>query len=493
MQKNRSGKNADVSATAEPIRSAVAAFPKFGADGSVSAQRTEFRECGEGDIGHVQQPLHDAEAVRPPARTHAQRAPDGRTYGEGSQGTPSCNTVPSNDISPNFKPLRFGIDSLYLSYYGQLSEPWDKKLLTLKEQAQSEDDAQQASAQVTIGSHLFEVRDKGMPRFPYVLVDNCFFIKINRKESKTLPMAHVQISSEYLSSVGVEAAEKDLRMVIGTLGTVLNVASVSRADLYLDFVSTNNLANIEQSDWITRASLMAKYFDCRLDEPFTGWVIGIGGNLHARLYEKYVEIVSKSHKTYLFELWQANGWQLGEKVWRMEFQTEKQTLKELGIITLADLLDNQAALWLYLTQKWLRLSIPNLNDSKRDRWPTHPLWHAISNVYSVPLNQPCLQRFKSARLPADERLFIHGLGALTSFMASRGYEDFSEGLGEYLAQATDFHDLKGEPILEYVGRKVKAKGRKYNTINNVQKNMKEASKQLDAEIRAFLREKDGGK
>jgi len=225
-----------------------------------------------------------------------------RTEGDGRrgdlEGTPSCNTVPSNDNTGNFKPLRFGVDSLYLSYHGHLAEDWNIKLDDLKTKAQSEDEAEQALAQVGIGSHIFEVRDKGVPRFPYVLADNCFFIKLNRKQSKTLPMAHVQISSEYLAAVGLEAAEQDLRVVINTLGIVDGVASVSRADLFLDFVCTCNLAEIEQPDWITRANLMAKYYDCRLDEPFTGWVIGMGGNLHARLYEKVIEIVNKSHKTY---------------------------------------------------------------------------------------------------------------------------------------------------------------------------------------------------
>jgi hypothetical protein len=436
------------------------------------------------------QVITETAAVRPPARTRAPREADGRTNGEDSQGTPSCNTVPSKDNIDKFKPLRFGIDSLYLSYHGKIFENWDIKLDDLKTQAQSEDEAKQALAQVSIGSHIFEVRDKGMPRFPYVLVDNCFFIKINRKQSKTLPMAHVQISSEYLAAVGVDAAELDLRVVINTLGLVDGIASVSRADLFLDFVYANNLAEINQPDWITRANLMAKYFDCRLEEPFTGWVIGMGGNLHARLYEKVIEIVNKSHKTYLFELWQANGWQAGEKVWRMEFQTEKQTLKELGIISLSDLLSQQAALWHYLTHDWLRLSIPNPNDSKRDRWPNHTLWNAIAGVYDLPLDQPRLQRFRPARLPADERLFVHGLGGLTSFMASRGIEDFGEGLGEYLAQATEFHAIKGEPFHSYVGRKVKAKARKYNTIHN-QKNMADASSRLAAEAEAYRREKDG--
>jgi len=407
-----------------------------------------------------------------------------------ADGTQFCNTVPSNDNPDKFKALRFGVDSLYLSYHGKLTDDWNIKLDDLKTQAQSDDEAEQALAQVSIGSHIFEVRDRGLPRFPYLLADNCFFIKINRKKSKTLPMAHVQISSEYLAAVGLEAAEKDLRVVMNTIGIVEGGASVSRADLFLDFVCAHNLAEIEQPDWITRANLMAKYYDCRLEEPFTGWVIGMGGDLHGRLYEKVVEIVNKSHKTYLFELWQANGWQAGEKVWRMEFQTEKQMLKQTGIISLSDLLNKQSVLWLYLTHDWLRLSVPNPNDRKRDRWPNHPLWDSIAGIYYLPLDQPRLQRFRPARLPADERLFVHGLGGLTSFMASRGIEDFGEGLGEYLHQAQEFHSLKGEPFHSYVGRKVKAKARKYNTINN-QKNMIGASRRLQEKADAYRRAKDG--
>ncbi len=421
-------------------------------------------------------------------------APAGARTGDGGrrgdpEGTLSCNTVPSNDNPEKFKPLRFGVDSLYLSYHGQLADEWNNRLDELKAKAQSEDEAEQATAQVSIGAHLLEVRDKGVPRFPYVLANNCYFIKLNRKPSKTLPMAHVQISSEYLAAVGLVAAEQDLRAIIETLGKIDGAASISRADLFLDFVCADDLAGIEQPDWITRANLMAKYYDCRLPNPFTGWVIGMGGNLHARLYEKVVEIVFKSRKTYLFELWYRNGWQAGEKVWRMEFQTGKQTLKELGIIGLADLLEKQAALWHYLTADWLRLSIPNPADSKRDRWPNHPLWDAIAGVYAQALDQPRLHRFRPARLPADERLFVHGLGGLTSFMASRGIEDFGEGLGEYLQQAQEFHRAKGEPFLEYVGRKVKAKGRRYNTIDN-QKNLASASEQLAQEAEAYRREKD---
>ncbi|MGZ0019161.1 hypothetical protein [Nitrosomonas sp. wSCUT-2] len=406
------------------------------------------------------------------------------------QGTPSCNTVPSNDNPKHFKPLLYGIDSLYLSYYGQLSEDWDSKLSKLKEKAQSEDEKVQALAQVAIGSHLFEVSYRGFPRFPYVLSDNCFFIKLNRSQSSKLPMAHVQVYSEYLAAVGAEAAEKDLRFVVNTLGLVPDAPGVSRADLFLDFVCIDNLSEIHHSDWITRANLMAKYFDCRLDDPFTGWVIGIGGDLHARLYEKVIEIKTKSHKTWLFSLWESNGWQADEKVWRIEFQAEKQLLKQLGIIGLSELQCNQAALWHYFTHDWLRLSTPSLTDSKRNRWPNHPLWDDISNIYTLPSDQPRLKRFSIGRLPHDERIFVHGLGGLTSFMAREGIEDFSEGVGEYLHHATQYHARKNENLQRYIQRKVKVKGRKYNTINNCE-NLAETIQGRKQRAKAYQSAKDG--
>lgn len=75
-------------------------------------------------------------------------------------------------------------------------------------------------------------------------------------------------------------------------------------------------------------------------------------------------------------------------------------------------------------------------------------------------------------------------------MASRGIEDFGEGLGEYLHQATAFHASRDESFQSYVGRKVKAKARKYNTIEN-QKNMLGASRRLEEAADAYRREKDG--
>jgi len=127
----------------------------------------------------------------------------------------------------------------------------------------------------------------------------------------------------------------------------------------------------------------------------------------------------------------------------------------------------QNDLWRYLTEDWLRLAIPNPNDTTRTRWPTHPVWQSICGVHALPLDQPRLKRFRPERLPRDEWMLVNGLGGLTSFMASRGIEDIGEGIGEFFHHAEKFHaEHKGQKLEKYIERKVKAKARKYNTRDN---------------------------
>ncbi|GAB4128852.1 MAG: hypothetical protein Fur0040_11770 [Sideroxydans sp.] len=277
-----------------------------------------------------------------------------------------------------------------------------------------------------LGGHLFEVSDHGAKRFPYILADNCYLIKFTSSRAKSLPLAQVQITSEYLHAVGVDAATTNLCGIIAQFGDAPGVPQISRADVFLDFICTVNFDGLDQNCWVTRANLLAKYYDRRIPQPFTGWVVGQGGDLSSRLYEKTVEIVHKSRKEFFFELWQPQGWQAGDKVWRQEFQLRREVLKQLGIHTVADLLRLQGELWRYLTEDWLRLAIPNPNDATRTRWATHPVWQAIAQV--PPTGQPRLTRFRPQRLPRDEWMLVNGLGGLTSFMASRGIEDSSASL-----------------------------------------------------------------
>jgi len=323
---------------------------------------------------------------------------------------------------------------------------------------------EQAQAQLKIGEHLFEVSDHGAKRFPFILADNCYLIKFSSARAKSLPLAQVQISSEYLHAVGVEAATANLCSIIAQFGETSRAPQISRADVYLDFICAVDFDRVDQECWITRADLLTKHYDRRIPQPFTGWVVGQGGNLSSRLYEKTVEIEHKSRKFFFHDLWQPQGWQSTDKVWRQEFQLRREPLKQLGINTVDDLIRQQGALWHYLTEGWLRLAIPNPDDATRTRWTTHPVWQAIAQAQ--PTSQTRLTRFRPQRLPREAWMMVNGLGGLTSFMASRGIEDFGEGLGEYLHRAKEYHQEQGHDLDSYIQRKVKAKGRRYNTLNN---------------------------
>ena len=84
------------------------------------------------------------------------------------QGTPPSNTVPNNCNGEYFKLLRFGVDSLYLSYPGELLPEVDEELKELKQVAQSPELHEQALAQYPINEHIFEVKSSGKGFFPYV-------------------------------------------------------------------------------------------------------------------------------------------------------------------------------------------------------------------------------------------------------------------------------------------------------------------------------------
>jgi hypothetical protein len=281
------------------------------------------------------------------ARPGARRAGDCSSGKTDEKGTPPCNTVPCNYNPDTFKALRYGVDSLYVSYPGVLSEEWDHKLADLKALAQSENEFEQATAQVVIGEHLFEVRDKGRGRFSYVLVDNCYHLQASNKNSRALPLAYVQISSEYLSAVGVEQAEQSLRFVVNTLGLVNEPANISRVDLFVDFMAELRMDSFDPlQDWVTRTQSIDLHYR---HNQFSGWSFGMGGSIGARLYNKQLEIEKKSRKFYLYELWQAVGGTCSCKSGAWNSEAKRDACKNWDI-SLDHLLQLQSALWIYLTR-----------------------------------------------------------------------------------------------------------------------------------------------
>lgn len=357
------------------------------------------------------------------------------------------------------------------------------RLEALKTLAQSEVPAERAQAQLAVGGHLFEVKDRGRGKFAYVLKDNLLDLGIRGSESGRLPLAYVQVSSELLTAEGVEGAVEHLQPIVNTLGVLPEEPRVSRADMCVDFLTTENIEAIPLTAFLCRARNRHTYAEGR---QFSGITLGAGGALMARLYDKTLE-VKKSGKTYLYELWAANGWDGLSTVWRLEFQLKRSVLGELGVRSVPELLHELAPIWGYCTSQWLRLAVVDPQDDTPARWPTHDLWTVLQKADFAQVQAAI--RVRACRLPQDRTLFVNGLGGLTSFMASRGITDFAEGFGEYIAAAEDHHGCQRK-LREYVFRKVAEKGRRFNTLYNGSQTPEE-QRELDEAAEQYRAAKDG--
>ena len=406
------------------------------------------------------------ETNRPAGRRHAQRAPASRTDGEEEkQGSMPTNREPYNSNTDYFKLLRFGIDSLYLSYQGNIYPEISDRLAHLKQLAQHPDDDQRALAQYAIAGHIFEVKDKGSSVFPFVLEDGAFRISLSRS-GKSVPMAYVKISSRYLSSTTPKAAEIHLRIILSELGILKDSAHVSRVDLFADFVSNENMESWKREAWVTRAKKITAY---AISEEFTGWTIGLGGMMACRFYNKLLEII-ESGRTDLIPLWEAAGRKINEPVWRVELQFRREVLSQHGLIGLDDVLANLNGLWSYATTQWLRLTLPNKEDKTRSRWPVHPLWGYLSSVDWETDGGPLSRSFKATRIPKDKRIFALGASSIASYMAKYGITDHEEGISRYLINFHEHLCINGEFLglsgVNYLLEKVRLRAREFNTIHN---------------------------
>jgi hypothetical protein len=373
-------------------------------------------------------------------------------------GAPPSITAPANCI----RPLRHGVDSLYLSYPGQLDREVGTMLQELKEAAQSFDERIQAGATYSNGSHHFTVSARGRGRFAFVLEDGWFRIEMPNATASVLPLAHVQVRSEYLTAVGMEEAIRSLDELLPEFGQVRGPAGMSRIDLYVDFLTDLDPTAFPGGHWVKRC----RKRDIHEDRDFiTGITFGAGNEVSARLYDKTVEIL-KSGKDYLKPLWRAQGWEEGQTVWRMEFQVRREGLPEGLKIPASEAAPLLGGLWGYLTTEWLRLCVPSASDETKSRWPVHPFWDRLAQVWETLPEAAPLVRAEKTRAPADVAIFKAGLWGLTSFMGREGIHRLDEGLGEFLHALQNFFDSpqssEKQTLASYLENKSRAKARKYN-------------------------------
>jgi hypothetical protein len=282
-----------------------------------------------------------------------------------------------------------------------------------------------------------------------------------------MPLAWVKISSKCLTLKGVRPAVDELIKIISELGEA-NLPTVSRIDICADFQTNFNFDSIQRKAWVTRARDKDSYSEY---DQLTGWVVGKGSAISMRLYDKIAEIV-KSGKAFFLELWLRNGWDGDTPVWRLELQLKREVLSQLGVTDFEHVMRFLGGLWGYGFQTWLRLTVPQENDSNRARWPTHPIWEVLASIKWQLDDVPLKRKYAPVRVPSMDKLMQLYSSYLTSFMAVNGITSYVDGVDAFQKRFEAYQKGRCENKLnisfeEWIETEVRAKGRKFNTINNV--------------------------
>ena len=310
--------------------------------------------------------------------------------------------------------IRTSLDWFQCSFSGELDSGVAEKLAALKTRAQNRNTPEP----YTLGLIEFFVQDKGRGMFSYVLKHPEIEVWLAPNATKGSPNASIRLSAFGLANTEATLLWEIACVCLGTLGHFSPLA-LTRVDVAADF-----------QGW------EPTYGDMRgmvCDAPYRGLhgtAESIGtyqygkGAVVLRLYNKSVEIAE--HK----RLWMKEVWSLTRRydaslpVWRIEVQLRNQALKELGVFTPAQALDDPAALLGYgLT--WAQLRVPT-NDTTKARWPEDPRWTALrKGVFDgVPMNRcACVSELMSL-----DRTNAQFLGAVATAAAYFETNDFMDAV-----------------------------------------------------------------
>lgn len=423
----------------------------------------------------------------------ADSAANGGSHGAEARapGASPSNTAPYNcNWTDDYDFLRAGVDTLQLSYRGELHDETRIKLDELKRVAQSENASERTYAQLKVGPRVFTVLPRGSGLFRYVLTDPWYRISLS-EGTGSLPVAFVQIGSEVLTKIGPERAEEILRGVLSEILSVSSGPTIGRIDCCVDFCTDFDMESIDRRHWVTRAKRISQYIE---NDVFTGWSVGLRGTVAARLYDKTEEI-RVNDKGFFESIWNACGWRGDRPVWRLEFQVKRDALKQFDATDFGDAISLCDGIWPYLTGTWIRLVVPSEGDSTRSRWLSHPLWEHLQSVRFGAFEPPPLQRVALKGTPSQDWMFRTGASALLTYMAVNLIDDLEEGvfafINDYLGYLDESANARGSLSEDHVDMKLREIRRRYNIgLNERPDFMRDPV--ADAIARYYRRGKDGG-
>lgn len=345
-----------------------------------------------------------------------------------------------------------GFDTIHLTYIGTTRAAISRSFDMLKSLASEKRDLD--TCVIEICGQSFSVLGFGSRRFAYALKNDFFYITVSRPDS-CLPCVQVQISSEACLRLTPEAACK-LSDEIASHIAVVEDSHVSRADICHDFSGPMDFESMTRKNFVSTCRKIHRIDGgMRFESLFTPR----SSRVAVRLYDKTKEICV-SDKPHWLQVWSANGYIPGSRVYRAEFELGRLFLRDFGLRTWADVLAAESRLWGHLTKKWFRISLQSdySEDSNNRRWDVHPVWAGLSNVYddSRPLERVDI----SVSERASDYRFRTGFSAILAHMADKKISSVQDGLRSFFEAAEQYHEGY-EGLVLYLSSKYKEKLHQY--------------------------------
>jgi len=273
--------------------------------------------------------------------------------------------------------------------------------------------AQETRQKITIeaANRLFTVFPGGKPPAYRYHIENdefgLYFAKSNR--GKNSPV-FVEVRQKMLWERGAQESYETITNFVQELGAEVTGDKISRIDLCCH--------TDEMSVWGDRMIKTAvggfKKFRPYLDRSgnYESMYFGKSGPILCRIYDKSKEIEA-SQKDWFKSLWKFHGLNIDKNIINVEFQVRREALKEMGISSVKECLDQLPGVWRYLTEKWLTFR-KNPKDYKRPvtlRW-----WEKVQDCknFDRPANKIIREKIKND----DLYILLRGyFGYLTSISA----------------------------------------------------------------------------
>ena len=354
----------------------------------------------------------------------------------------SADEVAHSRLDAPLAELSSGIDALYLSGRGDLSQMWLTRLDELREAATDLG----GPLPVELEGVLFAVLPHGWGKYRY-----CLHSPIGRlgfSASRHLPAIRVQPRSELLHALGPKRSVDTFEAITKQLCRGLTFG-VSRIDLYADFVGLG-VDSVARSSYLCRAKELRTFYEAgSLTGVEFGW--RRAATICARVYDKTLDVANKG-ADWWYEIW-GDRFDDGQEVWRVEFELGRKLLTDFGLDGPDAVLDALQSLWAYATGEWLTQREPGA-DSNRCRWPLSAQWSKVREV-RLCQRQVDISRMRSRARAGSLRTLFPGLcGYLASFAAIVGTTDIDDTVDALAGQLRNDEIARRTAFAERVSRRL---------------------------------------